>query len=327
MVHFPRSGQRRHRRVRRSVVLVALVASAISLSACGSDARAPSTSEVTASAAAPAAAGGSPSSTSTSTVTKVLTVVLENHGATSVRAGMPQLMTLADTYGQTADYRAAGRPSLPNYLVLAGGSTFGVTDNAPPDAHALPGASVFDLAIAAGKSARTYAEGMPTACALSNHGHYAVKHNPWAYFADDASRRACAVDDVPLGTLGSGRLTDDLAAGTLPEVGLIVPDMCNIAHDCPLATADAWLSAWIAQVQQGPDWRAGRLAVVVTFDEAEKGSDDTVLTVVAAPSLHAVVVDAPLTHLSWTRWMSDLVGSPAPHDARDAPSLGAAFGL
>ena len=303
----------------------------MSLGACGSGAQEPSTAADTAPAAARTSTTDTPTSTSTSTststVTKVLTIMFENHGATSVAAGMPQLMTLADTYGQTSHYRAVSRPSLPNYLAMAGGSTFGVNDDAPPAAHAPPGSSVFDLAIAAGTSARTYAEGMPTACALTNHGRYAVKHNPWAYFADDASRQACAVDDVPLGTLGSGRLTDDIAAGTLPEVGLIVPDMCNIAHDCPLATADAWLSPWITQVQQGPDWRAGRLAVVVTFDEAEKGSNDTVLTVVVAPTLHAAVAGDDLTHLSWTRWMSDLIGSPAPHDARAAPSLGAAFGL
>ena len=78
---------------------------------------------------------------------------------------------------------------------------------------------------------------------------------------------------------------------------------------------------------QGPDWQSGRLAVVVTFDEAETGGDNTVLTVVAAPSLHGAVADQALTHESWTRWMSDLAGSPAPGDARNAPSLGAAFGL
>jgi len=94
-----------------------------------------------------------------------------------------------------------------------------------------------------------------------------------------------------------------------------------------VSIADAWVSTWVSQVQQGPDWRAGRLAVVVTFDEAEKSSDNTVLTVVIAPGLHAVRAHADLTHQSWTRWMSDLAGSAAPAGSTSARSLGTAFGL
>ena len=122
-------------------------------------------------------------------------------------------------------------------------------------------------------------------------------------------------------------LHDDLANGTLPNVGFVVPDLCNDAHDCPLGTADAWVAGWMSQALAGPDWRAGRLAVVVTFDEAENGGENTVLTVVVAPGLHGVVADTALTHQSWTRWMSDLVGATAPGAAGSAPSLGAAFGL
>lgn len=110
-------------------------------------------------------------------------------------------------------------------------------------------------------------------------------------------------------------------------VGLLIPDLCNDAHDCGLATADAWVAGWTSQVTQGPDWKAGRLALVVTFDEAEARGDNTVLTVVAAPGLHGVVAAAPLTHLSWTRWMSDLAAAPALGEAGSATSLGAAFGL
>lgn len=260
-------------------------------------------------------------------ITKVLTIVLENHGVAAVTAGMPELMKLATTYGRTSHYSATTHPSLPNYLALAGGSTFGVKDDSPPAAHPVKGPSVFDLALTSGRTARTYAEAMPAACSLESHGRYAVKHNPWAYFSDDASRRACQLDDVPLGDATSGALHDDLANGTLPVVGFVVPDLCNDAHDCPLGTADAWVADWMAQALAGPDWQSGRLAVVVTFDEAESSGKNTVLTVVVAPGLHGVVADTALTHQSWTRWMSDLVGATAPGDAGSAPSLGSAFGL
>ena len=318
-----------------AVLAALVVALVLALSACAPAVRGtasataapPSSTDATVAPSPTSSAAVVAPATPASGVTKVLTIVLENHGTAAVRAGMPGLMALADTYGQTSHYRAMTHPSLPNYLALAGGSTFGVTDDAPPAAHAVPGASVFDLAITAGRTAKTYAEGMPAACAVTSKGRYAVKHNPWAYFADAASRTACAADDVPLGNLASGALADDVAGGTLPEVGLVVPDLCNDAHDCPLSTADRWVNGWMTAVLKGPDWLAGRLAVVVTFDEAERSSANTVLTVVAAPTLHGDVVGASLSHLSWTRWMSDLAGSPAPGDALDAPSLGAAFGL
>ncbi|HEX5333456.1 MAG TPA: hypothetical protein VFW79_12505, partial [Cellulomonas sp.] len=99
-------------------------------------------------------------------ITKVLTIVLENHGVAAVTAGMPKLMKLATTYGRTSLYSATTHPSLPNYLDLAAGSTFGVTDDSPPAAHPIQGPSVFDLARTSGRSARTYAEAMPAACSL-----------------------------------------------------------------------------------------------------------------------------------------------------------------
>jgi hypothetical protein len=319
------SRQRRHR-------LLLAVAALAALAACGPGAHdgapspGPGTTAPSESSSATATTG-SPLPTSASGVTKVLTIVLENRGAAAVTTGMPHLVTIAQNFGQTTHYQAVAHPSLPNYLALAGGSTFGVKDDGPPAAHPIHGSSVFDLANASGRTARTYVEGMATNCAMSSQGRYAVKHNPWVYFSDDASRRACAVDDVPLGGPTSGALADDIAAGALPTVGLVVPDLCNDAHDCPLSTADTWVNAWVSRVLQGPDWEAGRLAVVITFDESETDGDNTVLTVVVAPGLHGRVVDAALTHASWTRWMSDLAGSPAPGDGAGALSLGAAFGL
>ncbi|MCU1692645.1 MAG: Phosphoesterase family protein [Frankiales bacterium] len=260
-------------------------------------------------------------------VTKVLTVLMENHGTQSATAGMPQLAALARTYGHTTRYRAVTHPSLPNYLALAGGSTASVTDDRSPSSHPLHGSTVFDVALARGHSARVYAEGMPRRCGPSPSGRYAVKHNPWAYYRDATPARQCAANDLPLGTSQTGALHDDVARGSLPDVGMVVPDLCHDAHDCSLATADRWLAGWVKAVQAGPDWKAGRLAVVVTFDESETNRDNTVLTVVATPSLHGATSGAALTHYSWTRWMTDLVGAPALRNGASATSLGKAFGL
>ncbi|MCU1593746.1 MAG: phosphoesterase, partial [Frankiales bacterium] len=79
---------------------------------------------------APAAAASPP-------VSKVLTIVFENHGTASASSGMPYLASLGKTYGRATNYRNLTHPSLPNYLAMAGGSTFGVHDDNNPASHKL----------------------------------------------------------------------------------------------------------------------------------------------------------------------------------------------
>ena len=261
--------------------------------------------------------------------TKSLTIVEENHGAQAALAQMPYLASLAGTYGHTTDYHAVAHPSLPNYLALAGGSTFGVTDDAPPAAHRIAGPSVFDQAIDGGRTAKAYIESMPSPCDLTSGGRYAVRHNPWTYFTDPPERDHCRAYDVPAGSPSAGALHDDLRAGTLPTVGWVTPNLCHDGHDCPLSTADDWLHQWLPVVMNGPDFRAGRLAVVVTFDEDEGTTANTVLTTVIAPAVHHVVASAPCSHYCWTRYADDLAGAPALNLAAraDVVSLASAFGL
>ncbi len=259
--------------------------------------------------------------------TKALVIVEENHSEGAALDQMPFLAGLADEFGRTTAYRAVTHPSLPNYLAVAGGSTFGVMDDGSPSSHPIQGASVFDAVIAAGRTAKTYAEAMPEPCALEPVGRYAVKHNPWAYFSSSTSRDDCRRFDVPAGGPANGALRDDVDGGALPTVGLLVPDLCNDGHDCPLSTADEWLRQWLPVIMDGPDYRAGDLAVIVTFDEDDYTADNVVLTVVIAPMVSHVVVGAPLTHYSLSRYLAELGGAAPLGKAVTAASLGTAFGL
>jgi phosphatidylinositol-3-phosphatase len=161
-----------------------------------------------------------------------MVIVDENHTQAQAQASMPYLVSLQNTFGVTSHHTATTHPSLPNYLEIAGGSTFGVTDDAAPGSHPIAGVSVFGSALARGESARTYNESMSTACQQTSSGNYAVKHNPWAYFLDE--RTECQANDLPLTSLPG-----DITAGTLPNVGMITPDLCDDGHDCSLGTADA----------------------------------------------------------------------------------------
>jgi hypothetical protein len=252
-------------------------------------------------------------------VTKVLTIVEENHGTASARAGMPYLASLARQYGVATDYRSITHPSLPNYLAMTAGSTFGISDDDGPAAHPVSGPSVFDLALSHGHTAKVYAESMPSNCDRDSSGRYAARHNTWTFFTDSTT---CQDLDVPAPDIDA-----DVAAGHLPDVGMLIPDLCHDAHDCSLGAADGYLHDVMRTVLSGPDWSAGRLAVVITFDEVEENDTGTLLTVVVAPGLHGIRISAPLTHLAWSRWMTDLVGAPPLRLAARAPSLGKAFHL
>lgn len=320
-----------------AVVLVACLAACSSGSSPGEPASGgrptPGSASDSPSASAPSSSPGTPTSptapqstpapTSAAPrpdVTELLVFVVENHSFEQMRAEMPWLAGLATRYGYATDYRALAHPSLPNYLAIAGGDMFGVTDDLPPAAHPVPGPSVFGRALAAGGTATTYAEGMTEPCQQVNGGRYAVRHNPWAYVRSEAD--LCRQHDLPL-----TELAGDVRSGSLPQVGLVVPDTCNDAHDCSLAQADAWLQDQVGAVLAGPDFASGHLAVVVTADEDDEHHGNRVLTVVAHPALRHEVVTRRLDHYSLSRAYAEAAGFPPLGNAADAPSLLQAFGL
>ena len=259
------------------------------------------------------------------TVTKVLTFVEENHSLAEMQRGMPYTFGLAQQYGYATNWSAITHPSLPNYLAMAGGSTFGETDDGSPATHPISGPNTFGEAIAAGKTAKSYQESMTSNCLLTNSGRYAVKHNPWAYFTDD--RVNCAKFDVPSGTTASGALHDDLVNGTLPNVGEVTPNLDNDAHDGSPLTADNWIKAWMQQIFSSPDWKSGRLAVIITADEDDRSQGNRVLTTVVHPSQNHHVVSTALTHYSWTVAMTDLATAHCLGASCKAPNAATAFGL
>ena len=263
----------------------------------------------------------SPSGTSTAEpVSKLLVFVVENHSLAQMRAQMPYTYAVAERYGYATRYHAIRHPSLPNYLAIVSGSTHGVTDDAKPATHPLGGPTVFGRALAAGGTAGVYADAMSGPCTLNNKGRYAVRHNPWAYFVQE--RTQCQKLDQPLGSLAAA-----IRTGSLPDAGMVVPDRCHDAHDCPLATADAWFRTWMTRIETGPDWRAGRLVVVLTADEDDNHSGNLVLTVVAHPALHHKVVTTELDHYALTRLYAEVTGTQPLGAGASAASMARAFGL
>ena len=117
------------------------------------------------------------------------------------------------------------------------------------------------------------------------------------------------------------------AAGKLPVIGEVTPNLCNDAHDCSLGTADAWLKSWMPVLMNGADYRAGRLTVVITFDEDDSSQQNKVAFVAVDPRLSGVTVSAQADHYSLTRWLDSVAGLPLLRSAASAPDLRSAFGL
>ena len=329
----------------RSSAALALAAALAGCAATGATStsvqRSPST-PVSGSAATPTGASSSPSvvpspSGSPTAPSKVMVIAEENHTYEEVfgQGRAPYLTQLASTYGTITGMDAGyppSCPSLPGYLLMTSGSTHGVCDDAGPDAHPISGPSIFTQVAAAGMQWRGYAESMPAPCTREDAagGRYLVRHAPAPYYTEAAER--CPSWDLPMGSPTSGALHDDVAAGRLPAYAFVTPDACDDMHGADpcsgdlVATGDRWLAAWLPQILAGPDYRAGRLVVVITWDEGSTSSNH-IPTVVVAPAVHHVQVTTPVTHCGLLAMEEQILRLSPLGCARTAFSPGAALGL
>lgn len=209
---------------------------------------------------------------------RVVLIVLENHEYDEVVGSpeAPYLNRLARRETVATRYHAVAHPSLPNYLALLGGSTFGVSDNCTDCSTR---GSNFALQLSrADISWRAYMEGMPRPCFSGEQaGGYVKRHDPFMYFPSiAASPRRCA-NVVP-----TRRLRTDLKRRSLPAFAWIGPDLCYSGHNCNIATADRHLSKLVPRIMRklGPDG-----TLIVTFDEGSSnaGGGGHVFTVIAHP--------------------------------------------
>ena len=268
---------------------------------------------------------------------KVLLIAEENHGFDEVIGSddAPYLNRLATTYGNAVSLDAgypARCPSLAAYLLLTSGSTHDVCDDRGPSAHPLRGDSVFQQVAVSGREWRNYAESAPGPCTLrdSADGRYLVRHVPATYYLGERSN--CARWAVPMGTPQAGALHSDVAAGALPAFGFVSPDACHDMHgappcrDDPVGAGDRWLRSWLPQILAGPDYRSGRLVVIITWDEGTR-RDNHIPTLVVSPTTDGIVADEPFTHCSTLRTIEEVLRLPLLGCAEEAASMTRVFRL
>ena len=192
-------------------------------------------------------------------------IMFENKEFGSVigNSQMPNYNKLATDYTLLTQYYAVIHPSLPNYIALMGGDTFGITSDCNTCFINHP--SLPDLIEASGRTWKAYEEDMPSPCFIGDTTSYVQKHNPFVYFDPiRINTTRCANSIVPLATLQT-----DLQTGSLPNFFFIMPNLCNSSHDCDLNIADAWLTNLLAQLVPALDAENQPYAIFMLFEEGQ----------------------------------------------------------
>jgi hypothetical protein len=247
---------------------------------------------------------------------RIVIILFENKEFGSVIGNplMPNFNKLASEYTLLTQYYAVIHPSLPNYIALIGGDTFGIKTDCNGcfvNSQSLP-----DLIEASGRTWKTYQEDMPKPCYLGDTNVYAQKHNPFMYFDPirlDTAR--CERSIVPLTALQT-----DIDTDSLPNFIFITPNLCNDAHDCGLDVADAWLTDLLGRLVPALDGTGESYLLVMTFDEGQGThsccglpilAGGRVATVFYSPLVKNGFEDStPYTHYSLLKTISEAWGLP-----------------
>lgn len=234
---------------------------------------------------------GTPAGTPGAASRHVFLIVMENKSPDEALQG-PFTASLASSYGVAADYRAVSHPSVPNYLALTSGQTWGIQDDSY---HALPTKDLGTQLTAVGVTWRAYMDGMIAGCSDSP-VPYDPGHNPFAFYGG-----ACPSNVVPFTSFKA-----DLDGNT-PMFSWISPDMCHDEHSCDVSVGDEWLRQTVGQIMKSKAWTENG-ALFITWDEDDGSSDNRVLTMVVTPNGGHHVSNRPYTHYSLLATIEDLMG-------------------
>jgi len=254
----------------------------------------------------------------------IVIIIFENKefGTVIGNGKMAYFNLLASTYTLLTEHYATTHPSLPNYISLIGGDTFGITSNCEDcfiNAPSLP-----DLIEQSGRTWKTYQDDMPDPCFVGSTLRYVQKHNPFIYFDPirlDAER--CARSVVPLTQLDA-----DIAQNDLPNFIFITPDICYSAHDCSLELADGWLKEQMDKLYPALESSGEPFLIILTWDEGQGDhsccglpelAGGRIATVFISPLVKQNFQDAtPYSHYSILKTISEAWGLPQLGHAADA---------
>ena len=249
------------------------------------------------------AAGGAAASTKSGDrqhvrLDRAFVIVLENHSQHSVIGdpNTPFISSLAQKYGEAADYFGVTHPSEPNYVAMISGSNWFINNDNP--ANRFDHTNLVDELEAAHISWGAYMEALP-ADPLADFAPsaaaplYASKHNPFALFTDIRSNPARVANIKPYTALAG-----DLNSPHAPRFVFISPDQCNDMHGgvnvaipghpetpCPFNSAnddpndirlkqnaDAFVQGAVTTIMSSKAW-TDHSAIFIVADEGDFNGD------------------------------------------------------
>jgi acid phosphatase len=215
----------------------------------------------------------------------IAVIVMENEEFRDIIGSRqtPFINALARRYALVRSMYAITHPSLPNYLALTGGDTFGI-DSDCTDCRVPSATSLADQLSAAGLAWKAYMEGIPHPCYRgASAGVYAKKHDPFMYYGRVAQNAAQCAHVVPL-----TELSGDERAHAMPRLAWITPNLCHDMHDCAPVQGDAFLAQLVPPLLAalGP-----RGLLILTWDE---GTTDDGCCRLAAGGHIATILAGPL---------------------------------
>jgi phosphatidylinositol-3-phosphatase len=241
---------------------------------------------------------------------RLVVILMENEELGSIIGSRdaPYINSLARRYARASDYHAVTHPSLPNYLALTGGDTFGIDSDCTDCAVRAPGLA--DQLSSAGIGWKAYMEDMPRPCYPgASYRGYAKKHDPFLYYASVSANRSRCAHVVPFGDLAGA-----LRAGGMPTFTWITPNLCDDMHDCSVATGDRFLRRLVPALLAGLGPHG---LLVLVWDEGSTNSGccgraagGRVALVLAGPDVRRGVYSQPADHYSLLRLFEDVLGVP-----------------
>jgi hypothetical protein len=244
-----------------------------------------------------------PDPTTTPDPSHVFVVVLENRSYGQV-ISTPYISQLASQYGVATNYHGVSHPSLPNYLALTSGTTWGIADDG---FHRLPAGGLGTQLTSAGVDWRAYMEGMTKGCFNSPYP-YALKHNPFAYYGS-----ACPPQVVPF-----THFAGDMATN-VPRLVWITPDLCHDGHDCSNAVVDQWLTQTVPTILASDAWQDNGV-LIITWDEGEDSANSVLTLVIRADPVNHQS-SQPYDHYSLLATIEDQLGVPRLGQAANAKPM------
>lgn len=214
----------------------------------------------------------------------IFVVVEENKSYSEIigSSSAPYINSLAKQYALATNYHAVRHPSLPNYLTLIGGSTFGITTDCSPSTCPVNARNLADNLEAAGKSWKGYMESMPSLCGINSSGDYVTKHNPFVYFNNIRTNTVRCNSHLQSYTA----LPADLAtAATTPDLVFITPNLCSDMHNCSVSTGDTWLRNNLPAIFNSPAWKTQNSVLFLLWDEDDSSASNHVAALIIGPDV------------------------------------------